>query len=209
MGGDDSASKAAAAQQAQQQASIAQSTAAVNSIFDNPSRTAQYNQLGSDTTAYYTQQLDNQNAINDRNMKFAQARGGQTGGSVATDQTAQAGKDYLAGVLDAQRRGQAASAGLESSDETERANLIAAAQGGESATQIASQSADALKSNLDTANSANTSNAFGDTFGDMASIYSSSQQAAALRNGQRYAYNTVYQPGFGYGAGSTGTPGYQ
>lgn len=200
MGGGDKAAKAAAANNAAQQKQIADSTASINNIFNNPARTAQYKQLGTDTSAYYNQQLDKQKAINDRGATFAQARNGQTGSSVATDQATQAGMDYDAGALDATRRGQAASASLQAQDETSRSNMLAAAQGGLTATQAQSQSAGALAANLNTAHASNTANAFGDTFGDFANIYKSSQDAAALRAGQRYSYNTVYQPGFGYNA---------
>jgi hypothetical protein len=71
------------------------------------------------------------------------------------------------------------------------------------ATSAASQAASALKGNLQAGQASSTANAFGDTFGDFATIYQKSQDAKALRDGQLYAYNTIYQPGFG--AGATGS----
>lgn len=202
-GGSDKAAKQAQANEDARRAAIAQSTAQVNSIFDNPSRTGQYDQLARDTTTYYTNQLDQQKAKNDRQMRFALARGGQVGGSLQADMGAQAGKDYLQGVLEAQRRGLSAGAALRSQDEQSRANLIAAAQGGLDATSAASQAASALQSNLQASRPASTANAFGDAFGDFASIYQRSQDAKAMRDGFRYANQSIYQPGFG--AGNTGT----
>lgn len=199
-GGSNSAAKQAQQNEEARQRQIAQSTAQINSIFDNPSRTGQYDQLTKDTTNYYTDQLDQQKAKNDRQLRFTLARNGQTGGSVQADLGAQAGKDYLQGVLEAQRRGLAAGASLKSQDEQSRANLIAAAQGGLDATSAASQAASALRSNLESGQASSTANAFGDTFGDFATIYQKSQDAKALRDGQLYAYNTIYQPGFGVGA---------
>lgn len=199
-GGSNSAAKQAQANEDARNAQIANSTSQINGIFDNPARTGQYNQLAKDTTSYYTQQLNDQKAINDRGLKFAMARNGQTGGSVQTDLGAQAGKDYLKGVLEATRRGQAAGASLQSQDEQSRANLIGAAQGGLDATSAASQAASALRSNLQAGQANSTANAFGDAFGDFATIYQKSQDAKALRDGQLFAYNTVYQPGFGAGA---------
>lgn len=201
-GGSNSAAKQAQRDEEARQRQIAQSTAQINSIFDDPSRTSQYDQLAKDTTSYYTNQLDQQKAKNDRQLRFAVARNGQVGGSVQTDLGTQAGKDYLQGVLEAQRRGLAAGASLRSQDEQSRANLIAAAQGGLDATSAASQAASALQSNLQAAQPAATANAFGDAFSDFATIYQKSQDAKALRDGQLYAYNTIYQPGFG--AGVTG-----
>ena len=204
-GGSNGAARQAQQNQDQRNAQIATSTNQINSIFDSPARTGQYAQLAKDTTGYYTNQLNQQKAINDRSMKFSLARNGQEGGSVQADQATQAGKDYLNGVLDATRRGNQASAGLQAQDQTSRANLIAMAQGGLDTTQAASQAASALKSNLDSGQSASTSNAFGNTFGDFASIYQQSQAAAAARNGYNTGYQTGqgfgYQPGFGGGYG--------
>lgn len=174
----------------------------INALFDNPARTAEYQQLGKDTTAYYMGDLNQQKTKNDLQMKFAQARGGLIGSSVQTDQAQTAGQDYLKGVIQAQRLGNSAAAGLQSQDETSRANLIAQAQGGLNATSAATNAASAMRANLAGAQSANQANALGDTFGDFASIYQRSQDAAALRAGQKYSYNTVYQPGFGAGGGS-------
>ena|ERR1700761_91857 len=206
-GGNDSATKAAQQQQAQQQAAIQSGTAAVNKVFDDPSRTSAYDKLAADTTAYYTQQLDQQKAQNDRQMNFAQARAGQMGGSVATDQATQAGKDYDQGVLSAERMGQQASAGLQASDQQERASLIAAVQGGLDATSAANNAAAALKSGAATATANATAGSLGQAFGDMSTIWQNSQTAKALRAGNLYSYNTVYQPGFGaaQGPGSSGS----
>lgn len=205
-GGSNKAAQQAQANQDAKDAQVKASTAQINSIFDNPARTAQYGQLAKDTTGYYTQGLDQQNAINNRQMKFAQARNGQIGSSVQTDQTAAAGKDYLKGVLQATREGQQASARLMSSDEMSRANLIAQAQGGLDATSAATNSAEAMKANLAGASSANTADALGNVFGDFSSLYQRSQDSAALRQGQMYGYGAIYQPGFGYGGGTGGRP---
>lgn len=199
-GGSNGAQHQAQANEDRRNAQIKASTRQINRIFDSPGRTAQYGQLAKDTSAYFMQDLDTQKGRADRNLKFSLARNGQTGGSVQTDQGAQLGKDYLKGVLETTRRGQGAAADLQSRDETARANLIAQAQGGLDATSAASNAASALRSNLQSGQATSTANQMGDMFGDFASIYQKSQDAAALHNGQLYAYNTVYQPGFGYGA---------
>jgi hypothetical protein len=201
-GGSNKAAKQAQANEDARNAQIAQSTASINQIFDNPARTGQYDQLAKDTTSFYRNQLDQQKERNDRNMTFALARNGQTGGSVQTDLGEQAGKDYLQGVLETTRRGQAAGAALRSQDEQSRASLIAAAQGGLDATSAASQAAGALKSNLDAGRATSTANAFGDAFGDFSTIYQRSQDAKALRDGWQYANASIYQPGFGAGPGA-------
>lgn len=198
-GGSNSAARQAQANEDARNRQIADSTAQINSIFDSPSRTAEYGQLAGDTTKYYTSQLDQQKAKNDRQLKFTLARGGQTGGSVQSDLGAQSGRDYLNGVLEATRRGQAAGASLQSQDEQARSNLIAAAQGGLDATSAASQSASALRANLQAGQAGSTANALGDTFGDFANIYQRSLDAKTLRDSFT-AGSSLYQPGFGTGA---------
>lgn len=206
MSGSNNAAKQAQQNEDARNAQIQDSTNQINSIFDNPARQAQYSQLGKDTTNYYTQQLDQQQLKASNNLTFAMARNGQSGGSVSADQGTQLGKDYLNGVLDVQRRGDAAAAGLQAQDETSRANLIAAAQGGLDSTSAASQAASMLQSNVNNAKSNADSSALGNTFGDFSTLYQNSQNAAALRAGQKYAYGTVYGSGFGYNAGSSGGP---
>lgn len=198
-GGSQKAAKQANAAEQQRQANIASSTAKVNDIFNDPARTGQYDQLASDTTKFYRDDLDKQQADATRNTKFALARSGQIGGSVQADQNQKLGEDYLQGVIKASRLGQQAGANLRASDETSRANLIAMAQNGLDATTASSNAASALRSNLESGQAGATVNQLGDSFSDFANVYKQSQDAAALRNGQKYAYNTLYQPGFGYG----------
>ena len=200
----DKASKQAAANQAQQQANIQQSTAAINNIFDNPARTGQYSKLAADTTAYYTQQLDQQQQQAQRQTKFALARGGQAGGSVAADANTQLGKDYDTGLLNASRAGQQAGASLQAADQTERAQLIAAAQGGLSATDAAQQASEGMQSNVNTAKANATNNTLANTFSDFSNLYQQSQTAKATRQGNLYTLNAVYSPNtFGAGASSS------
>lgn len=198
-GGSQKAAKQANAAEQQRQANIASSTAKVNDIFNDPARTGQYDQLASDTTKFYRDDLDKQQADATRNTKFSLARSGQIGGSLQADQNAKLGEDYLHGVVKASRLGQQAGANLQASDETSRANLIAMAQNGLDATTASSNAASALRSNLESGQAGATVGQLGDAFSDFANVYKQSQDAAALRSGQKYAYNTLYTPGFGYG----------
>lgn len=189
--------KQAQANQDQKDAQVSASTQQINNLFDSASRTQQYGQLASDTTNYYTSQLDQQKAQNDRSLKFSLSRSGQTGSSLAADQSSRAAKDYLNGVLDATRRGQAAGASLQSSDQTQRANLIAQAQGGLDVTSAAANSAAAMRSSLQTAQSGSTADSFGDAFKDFGAIYSNAKTAADNRRGVDFGLGQIYSPGFG------------
>jgi len=204
MGSSTSAAKAAEANTQQQQASEAAATTQINNLFASPQRTAEYNQLGTATTQYYMNQLNQQQQVNNRNLTFALARGGQTGGSVATDEATQAGKDYTTGVLDASQRGQAASASLQAADQNTQSNLLAMAQGGLNGTAGAQDATSALQSNLKNAQANATANTIGNAFGDFGQIYTNSTNAAAARQGQLYGYGTAYAPVAGsFGSGGS------
>lgn len=204
-GGTDSAAQAAQEQQAQQQAAIAQGTNQVQQIFADPSRQSQYDQLAKATTNYYTNQLDQQQGKANRQLKFTMAQNGQVGGSVQADQQAQLGTEYDQGVLQATQLGQQAKAGLQASDTQEQANLIAAVQGGESATQASTQAAEAMQSGLQTAQANSQAAQFGNMFGDIANLYQNSQNNIANRNGYLYGYGSVYSPGFGTASATPNT----
>lgn len=199
-GGGNSAQKQAEQQEAERQRQITQSTAAINKLFDAPSRTAQYDQIAADTTKYYTSDLDRQNAEAQRKLKFSLARSGNAGGSLQFDQGAQLGKDYERGLLEATRRGQQAAASLRGQDEATRQNLVAMAQAGLDTTTASSEAASALRSNLQAGQADATANALGDLFSDVNQIYGTSQDAAAARRGMLFGYGSLFSPLFGVGA---------
>lgn len=203
-------SSGGSASQAQQQADqaererqqqIAAATGQINSIFDSPGRQAQYDKITSDTTQYYTDELNRQKAINDRKLKFALARSGLGGSSVQADESQKLGEDYLKGVIEASRRGQSAGASLRAADEQTRTNLIGMAQAGLDATTASTQATNQLRNNLLSSQSDATANQLGDMFGDLSSIYDASKQAADYRRGLRdYSQfgSPYYKPLYGY-----------
>lgn len=197
--GGNSAQRAAEQQEAQRQRQITASTGRINNVFDNPDRQAQYGQLVNDTQQFYQSDLDRQKGDTDRKLKFAMARSGQTGGSVAADTNQRVGEDYLRGTVEASRRAQQAGAGLRQSDEQARASLLAMAQSGLDATTAASRSAESMQNNLMAGRAGATANQLGDMFGNFADIYKRSQERAAETKGRKYDFGTQYQPMFGYG----------
>jgi hypothetical protein len=117
MGTSNSAANAAQASNAQQQQQIQQSVAAINNAYDNPGRQAQYQQYGQNLGNYLTGQVNNEEAVNARNLKFANARSGLTGGSSAVDSNTQLQKDYTQGLLQASQQAQGGQAALQQSDD--------------------------------------------------------------------------------------------
>lgn len=193
FGGSSDKSEKEAQQQADQQKADTQTAiTGINSVFDDPARQAQYDKLGSDTTAYYTQDVNNQEAVNARQLKFAQARQGLTGSSVQAGEGAQLSQDYQKQLLQASQAGQSAEAGLKSSDEQSRMNLIADAEAGLDAGTSATQATTALQNNLLTGESGATANTLANGFGDLSQIYNNSQNQKALNSGLQFGYGGLF-----------------
>lgn len=205
MGGSSSsATRQAEAQERERQAAIAASTGRINEVFNDPARQGQYDQLVKDTQTYYQRDLDQQKGDTDRQLKFAMARGGQTGGSVSIDQNKRVGEDYLRGVIEANRRAQGAGADLRQADEQARSNLLAMAQSGLDATTASSQAASSMRNNLLSGQAGATAQGLGNMFGGMSDVFRRSQDAAELRRGQKYGMSQIYSPMFGTPQGGGG-----
>lgn len=185
----------AASEERSRQAGIVEATGRINALFDDPKRTAQYGQLAKDTTDFLVGDLDRQKVVADRNTRFAMARSGQTGGSVAVDANRDLGENYLRGVVEATRRGNAAAADLRGADEQSRANLLALAQSGVDATTAGARADGLLASNLAASRGSALANGMSGFYADFADLWRKSQDAAAMRKGQKYGYDTIYGKG--------------
>ena len=104
-------------------------------------------------------------------------------------------------MLDVERRSQGAGADLRMADEDARQRLIGMAQAGLDVTTASQQANASLRNSLASAAASQKANALGDVFGGFADLYERSREAAAQRAGEKYAYNLLYQPGFGYARG--------
>lgn len=203
-GGSKKAQDQANQQAAQQQQDIKNSISGINAIYDSPDRKAQYDKLASDTTKYYTDDVNRQEAKAARQLKFAQARSGLTGGSQAAFQGKQLGQDYSQAIIDATRRGNQASSNLRASDETTRNNLIAMAESGLDAGTAANEATTSLQNNLLSSQSSATADSLGSAFGDLSSIYQNSQDQKAARQGSLYGYQGLFAPQYGQGVQTQG-----
>ncbi len=201
MGGSSGSKAANAASQTEawRTSNINRATDQVNRMYSAPSRQAGYDDFLGATRDFYGGELGRQKEQADRSLKFAMARSGLAGGSAAVDANRRLGEDYQRGVLDAERLAQGALADLKASDETSRQNLLSQVAGGMSLTSGATQSAQALQGNLQAAQGRLRADSLGEIFGGLADVYNRSREAAADRRGFRDVYNTLYQPGFGYG----------
>ena len=196
-GSSNSAQRAAEAAERERQAQIRGSVGRINEAFDNPNRQREIGDYLGATRQFYMNDLNRQKGETDRNLKFAMARSGQTGGKVAIDSAARVGQDYNRGVIESDRRAQSAAADLRSQDEGSRLGLIQMAQSGLDATTGSSRALSALQNNLQAGRSTATAQGLGDAFGTFANLFKRSQEAAATRRGEKYVYGTLYGQGGG------------
>lgn len=195
------ANAADAARQSQIQASIDQ----INNAYSSPSRQAQYNKFGSSLGDYYTNQVKTQEGTNARNLKFAEARSGMTGGSTAVDANTQLSKDYAQGLLQASQATQSGVASLQQSDINAKNQLVSLAQQGNYTGAIPQQVAEGQDASLKAAGSYGNANALNNLFSGTAQIYSNEQTAAANRRAQMSPIGSLYGNTTPGGAGGFGT----
>jgi hypothetical protein len=205
-GGSDKAQKQAAADDAKKQADIDASISGINKIYDSPDRQKQYDQLGQDTSKYYTDDVNRQENVEARKLKFALARSGLAGGSEQAYQGKVLGQDYDKALIAATRKGQEAESSLKSQDEQQRQNLIGMAEAGLDAGTASNQATRGLQNNLLSSESSATADSLGGMFGDLSSVYQNSQDQKAARAGQLYGYGSIFgSPMYG---GSQSNSGY-
>jgi hypothetical protein len=195
MGTNNSAANAANAADAARQAQIQQSINSINTAYNTPQRQAQYQQYGQNLNNFYTNQVNEQETTNARNLKFALARSGLTGGSSAVDANTQLNKDYTQGLLQASRQAQAGQAGLQQSDINAKNQLISLAQAGGNIGTIPSQVSQAQSAALGTAQNYGNANSLGNLFAGTAQIYQNEQTAAANRKAQQSPIGSIYGTG--------------
>jgi hypothetical protein len=192
MGTGSSAANAANAANAQQQKDITNSVNQITTAYSNPNRANQIQQYGSNLQGYLTGQVNNQEAINARNLKFANARSGLTGGSAAVDNNTQLQKDYTQGLLTASQQAQAGTSALQQSDINAKNQLISLAQQGNFTGAIPTQVAQAQSASLGAGQNAFNANSLGNIFAGTAGIYQNEQMAAANRKAQTSPIGSLY-----------------
>jgi hypothetical protein len=192
VGTGSSAANAANAANAQQQKDIQGSVNQITSAYSNPNRANQYQQYQSNLSNYYTGQVNNQEAVNARNLQFANARSGLTGGSAAVNNNTQLQKDYTQGLLNASQQAQAGTSALEQSDVNAKNQLIGLAQQGNFTGAIPTQVAQSQNASLGAAQNYGQANNLGNVFTGTAGIYQNEQTAAANRRSQTSPFGSIY-----------------
>lgn len=170
----------AAAAEAARQGRITSNVTSINSAFSG--RQPQYDALGGALRERFNTDLAKQRENATRQTKFSLARGGLTGGSAAIDAGRNLTREAQEGVIQAERKARGGVADLQARDEATRSQLIGLAQSGNDIGNAASQTAQALRANLGSANDSLV-NGLGEVFGNTAQAYRTQQDAAARRRG--------------------------
>ena len=181
FGGGNKASEEAQRAEQERLAAIQKTQGAINGVFDGPARQADIANFVSATRDFYTKDLNRQKADTDRELRFALARNGQIGGSTQNDQAKRFGDTYQRGLLDVERKAQGAGASIEGADQDARARLLSLATTGLDATSAASQSAAALRTNLQAGAGDRAVGSLGDAFSTFKSFIDRSKETADRR----------------------------
>lgn len=201
-GGDNRAAEEAQRQERERMAAIAATQGRINAVFDDPRRAQEIQRAEGGLRDYLVRDLDEQKGINDRQLAFALARNGQTGGSVQVDRQAQFGRDYSRGLLEADRRARGFGAEIEAGDQEARSRLIQLAVTGLDTGTAAQQAAASMRTSLESGRSAAQAQGMSDVFGSFSKFYENSQRQAQNRRADRMAfnyYNGGAQSGGGFG----------
>jgi hypothetical protein len=193
-GGSNDAQRDAERAERERLAAIQGTQRQIDAVFSSPTRERDIADFGAAQRQYYRKDADRQQADAARNTRFALARSGLTGGQFDADTNARLGETYQRGLLDADRRAQAAVAGLRAADQDAKQRLFSMAQSGLDATTAMNQSAQLLRQNLDSSRADSGEKALGDLFSRFGDIYTNSIKQDEERKSQKYIYPSFYQP---------------
>jgi hypothetical protein len=182
MGGSSNkAQRAAEEAERKRKAEIQAAQKRIESIFSSPERQQQIEDFIAAQRSYLQSDLDREHGQNQRQLKFANARSGLSGGSVDVDSNRLLAETYLRGIAEAERRAQTAGADLSAQDQSAKQQLFAQILGGADATTAAQNAAQMMRNNAALAKQDATVNSFDKLFGDFGSIFKHSKEAAGER----------------------------
>lgn len=174
------------------QAAIVATQGRVNDVFNAPERAQDIASFVNDLRSYYTRDLDEQKGNSDRELKFALARSGQTGGSTQIDQQRDSAKQYAKGLLNIDQKALGAGADLEAADQDSRSRLIQLATSGLDSTTAAQQASASMRSALQAGKSTAQAQGLGDVFSQFKTFTDRSREAAERRRGLKDSGLNLY-----------------
>ena len=159
----------------------------IDTVFDSPKRQAQHAQFGESLRGYLGSQLGRKQTDAVRNLKFALAKQGLTGGSVDVDSGRRLGEEFSDAAIGNERTVAGEVAQLRSQDEQQRNALKAMASSGMGLTEANRRASEAAQQGLATADYGARVKGIGDVFADTAATYKAINERAAMRSG--YGHN--------------------
>ena len=206
-GGSSDAVREQERAEARRQAQVNGIAAQVRNVFNSPQRQAEINQYEADTARFYQNTLDQQHGNAARELKFALARTGQTGGQVAVDKGADLTRTYNEGTLKVTRAAAQAASRLRASDQDTQGRIISMAQAGLDMTNATQLAFAGLRDNALAAKAEVIPEALGQAFAGLADTYQFSQEAKAYNRGYEQAKTAngtpVWMNSYGAGGGSS------
>lgn len=159
----------------------------IDNIFDSPRRLKQRQSFATNLRGQLDSDLGRRRVDTQRDLKFALARGGQTGGKFAIDTNRRLGDEFAEAAIQNERTVAGEVAQLQGQDEQARNALKQLASTGMSLTDATRRAGVAQQNTLATADTAARARGLGDVFADTARTYKAINERAELRRG--YGYN--------------------
>lgn len=188
MGSSNKAQREATRAEEQRSALVADTQRRIEGIFSAPGREAGVLDVENATRDFLQGDLDRQNDSAARNLKFSNARAGQTGGSVAIDQNRQRAEDFLRGSVEVQRRAGAAGNALRQADQQSKLGLFSMAQQGLDMTTAVRQAGESLRNNIAGVRADATESGLGNLFAKFGDINKASREAAGERAARKHDF---------------------
>lgn len=175
--GDSGAVGAADAAEAKRQQQIAATTARIRGLFDDPAREQEY-AAHRDNVLEYNMDAHEEGATDAaRNLKFALARKGLSGGSAHVDAKTRLDGNIADQALSIGRFADQSANNLRSADERSKQTLITQAQTGLDANTAGDQALSNMQFNLDQASADTTYGGIGDLMSNIALLNQQNAQA--------------------------------
>ena len=193
-GGAGSAQKEADAAEAARRAQVTQTQQAIEQAYGSPQRSADINDLIGATRTFLGQDLSRRNAVAGRELKFANARSGQSLGSLSVDRNRQLGQEYLRGALEVERRAQGAGSQLRDADQQAKLGLFNQAAAGLDMTTAVRNAGEAMRAQAGIQRADALQSGLGGLFDSFGDIYKNSRADKGARDAEKYQYNTTYTP---------------
>jgi hypothetical protein len=167
----------------------------IEGIFSSPQRQQQYADFVAANRDLLFSELDRTRDDNARDLKFALARSGLSGGSTDIDQNRNLAEAYLRGIGQAEAKAQRAGAELQSSDQQAKQQLFSQLLAGSDVSTAVQNAAQMMRTNIGAAREEGYVNAFDNLFADFGQITKQSKEAAGERRARYdFGLNTLFQP---------------